>query len=207
MNKKTKIKDETSVKNKNEKNNQLKTVKKPKQKEEKSEKEIKKEDKEEQQQTEIEEAKNQNEDGEQGEQNNEGENQNQNQNNNNNTGSETFKNGLIEGLKINVYLQKNNQITQISNNSWEDIQNEKDPHKRNIINKEKKILEKQEMFKSGINNNNSVIENKKFNRSRPASAYSNRKNYSIYKNSRPSSSKNRISSNTDNEDEEERTVV
>ena len=47
MNKKTKIKVETSVKNKNEKNNQLKTVKKPKQKEEKSEKEIKKEDKEE----------------------------------------------------------------------------------------------------------------------------------------------------------------
>ena len=151
-----------------------------------------KETEEEQQQTEIEEVKNQNEDGEQN--NIEGENQNIN-----NQGSETFKNGLIEGLKINVYLQKNNQITQISNNSWEDIQNEKDPHKRNIINKEKKILEKQEMFKSVIKNNNSVIENKKFNRSRPASAYSNRKNYSIYKSSRPSSSKNRISLNTDND--------
>ena len=152
-----------------------------------------KESEEEQQQSEIEEVKNQNENGEQ---NMEGENQNQNINNG---GSETFKNGLIEGLKINVYLQKNNQITQISNNSWEDIQNEKDPHKRNFMNKEKKILEKQEMYKSGINNNNSLIENKKFNRSRPASSYSNRKNHSIFKNSRPSSSKNRIAGNIDND--------
>ncbi len=113
--------------------------------------------------------------------------------NNNNEKIDTFKNGLIEGLKINVYLQKNSQITQISNSSWEEIQNEKDPHKRRIMNKEKLILEKQEMYKSG------VIENKKFNRSRPSSAYSNRKNYSIYKTSRPSSSKNRISLYTDND--------
>ena len=147
---------------------------------------------EEEDQTQIEEAKNQNEEGEQ---NVEGE---ENQNINNGQ-KETFKNGLIEGLKINIYLQKNNQITQISNNSWEDIQNEKDPHKRRIMNKEKKLLEKQEMFKSTNNNNNSVIENKKFNRSRPASAYSNRKNYSLYKNSRPSSSKNRVSLYTDND--------
>jgi hypothetical protein len=114
--------------------------------------------------------------------------QEQNQNN------DTFKNRLIEGLKINIYLQKNSQITEISNNSWEEIQNEKDPHKRRIINREKQIFEKQEMFKSG-----SVIENKKFNRSRPDSAYSNRKNYSIYKTSRPNSSKNRISLYTDND--------
>ena len=50
------------------------------------------------------------------------------------------------------------------------------------MNKEKEIKEKQEMFKSGTNYN-AVIENKKFNRSRPSSAYSNRKNYSIFKNS------------------------
>ena len=111
---------------------------------------------------------------------------------------ETFKNGLIEGLKINVYLQKNSQITQISNNSWEDIQKEKDPHKRRIMNKEKQILEKQEMFKS-TSNKDSVIENKKFNRSRPSSAYSNRKNYSLYKTSRPNSSKNGFSLYTDND--------
>ena len=147
---------------------------------------------EEEDQTQIEEAKNQNEEGEQNVEG--GENQNIN-----NGQKETFKNGLIEGLKINIYLQKNNQITQISNNSWEDIQNEKDPQKRRIMNKEKKLLEKQEMFKSTSNNNNSVIENKKFNRSRPASAYSNRKNYSLYKNSRPSSSKNRVSLYNDND--------
>ena len=109
---------------------------------------------------------------------------------------ETFKDGLIEGLKINIYLQKNNQITQLSNNSWEDIQKEKDPHKRRIMNKEKKLLEKQEMFKSEAQNK-SMIENKKFNRSRPSSAYSNRKNNSIFKSSRPNSSKNKISLYTD----------
>ena len=132
-----------------------------------------------------------------------GQNQNQNQNNNNmnnNMERENFKNDLIEGLKINVYLQKNNQITKISNSSWENILNEKDPHKRKIMNNEKRILEKQDMFKNNYSTNpNSVIENKNFNRSRPASAYSNRKNYSIYKASRPSSSKNRVSLYTDND--------
>ena len=117
-------------------------------------------------------------------------------NNGNNEKNEIFQNGLIEGLKINVYLQKNSQIAQISNISWETIQNEKDPHKRRIMNKEKEIIEKQEMIKSGTNYN-AVIENKKFNRSRPSIAYSNRKNYSIFKNSRPSSSKNRVSLYTD----------
>ena len=120
-------------------------------------------------------------------------NQNQNQGQNDTANNENFKNDLIEGLKINVYLQKNRQIEQISKDSWEDIQNEKDPHKRSIMYKEKKLLEKQEMFKSG-NAYNSVIENKKFNRSRPSSAYSNRKsNYSLNKNSRPASTKNRVS--------------
>jgi hypothetical protein len=131
-------------------------------------------------------------------------NQNQDQNNNkmnNDLEKQNFKNELIEGLKINVYLQKNNQITEISNNSWEQILNEKDPHKRNLMNKEKRIIEKQEMLKKNNNSAylNSVIENKKFNRSRPASAYSNRKNYSIYKTSRPSSSKLRTSLFTNND--------
>ena len=132
-------------------------------------------------------------------QNNNQENQRQIQNNNNENAKQNFKNELIEGLKVNIYLQKNTQITEISNASWENILNEKDPHKRNIMNKEKKILAKQEMFKSSTTPNSVIIENKKFNRSRPASAYSNRKNYSIYKTSRPSSSKNRVSLYTDND--------
>ena len=155
-----------------------------------------KESEEDEDQTQIEEEKNQNGEGiEGGTQIQEGQNQDEQVENINKEENDTFKSGLIEGLKINVYLQKNNQITQISNNSWEDIQNEKDPHKRRLMNKEKRILEKQEMFKPG----NSVIQNKKFNRSRPASAYANRKNYSIIKNSRPSSSKNRLSLYTDND--------
>ena len=51
---------------------------------------------------------------------------------NQNKKSETFKNELIEGLKVNIYLQKNNEITQISNSSWEDILNEKNPHRRRM---------------------------------------------------------------------------
>ena len=123
-------------------------------------------------------------------------------NNNNNAQNEALK-ALIEGLKINIYLQKNNQINQISNKSWEDIQNEKDPYKRKIMNKEKKILEKQEMYKSNRsnilqtankNNFSSVIQNKKFSRTRPPSATTTRRNnYTLNKNSRPSSSKNKIS--------------
>jgi hypothetical protein len=148
---------------------------------------------EEKDQTQKEEEKNQNGDeGERGLKNQDGQFQNRI-----NEENDTFKIGLIDGLRINIYLRKNNQITQISNSSWEDIQNEKDPHKRRIMNREKKILEKQEMFKSG--NGSSVIENKNFNRSRPASAFSGRKNYSINKNSRPSSSKNRVSLYTDND--------
>ena len=72
-----------------------------------------------------------------------------------------FKGGLIEGLKINIYLQKNNQITNISNESWEDIQNEKDPYKRKIMNKQKKLMEKQEMYKS---NRSSVVHSNNPNR-------------------------------------------
>ena len=119
-------------------------------------------------------------------------------NNQDNLKIETFEGELIEGLKISIYLQKNNQITQISNNSWEDIQKEKDPHKRRIMDREKIIKEKQEMYKSKAENS-SVIENKNFNRSRPSSAYSHRQNYSINRNNRPNSSKNKISLYTEND--------
>ena len=122
-----------------------------------------------------------------------------------------FKGGLIEGLKINIFLQKNNQISQISNESWENIQNEKDPYKRKIMNKEKKLMEKQEMYKSNksnilhTNNMNKnishIIENKNYCRTRPPSASSQRRvNLTLNKNnSRPSSSKNRIQINIEND--------
>ena len=129
--------------------------------------------------------------------------ENNNENNINRNQSGVFKGGLIEGLKINIYLQKNNQINKISNESWEDIQNEKDPYKRKIMNKEKKLIEKQEMYKSNRSNilhtNNKnishIIDNKNFNRTRPPSATSNRRvNYTLNnRNSRPNSSKNKIS--------------
>ena len=136
---------------------------------------------------------------------------NQIQDNNevNKNASGIFKGGLIEGLKINIFLQKNNQISKISNESWEDIQNEKDPYKRKIMNKEKKLLEKQEMYKSNrsnilhANNKNMshIIENKNYCRTRPPSATSNRRvNYTLNKNvSRPNSSKNRILMNIEND--------
>ena len=140
---------------------------------------------------------------------------NENNNNNNNANrlqnqNSLFKGGLIEGLKINIFLQKNNQISKISNESWEDIQNEKDPYKRKIMNKEKKILEKQEMYKSNrsnilhtsnINKNIShIIDNKNFARTRPPSATTTRRvNYTLNRNTRPNSSKNKISTNIDND--------
>ena len=137
-------------------------------------------------------------------------NQVQENNKNENQTQSVFKGGLIEGLKINIFLQRNNQISKISNRSWEDIQNEKDPYKRKIMNKEKKLIEKQEMYKSNrsnilhtsnINRNMShIIDNKNFNRSRPPSASTGRRgNYTLNKTTRPNSSKNKISMNIEND--------
>ena len=56
-------------------------------------------------------------------------NQNQSKKNGNNG---TFKNELIEGIKVNIYLQKNKLITDISEQSWETILNNKVPLKRRI---------------------------------------------------------------------------
>ena len=137
-------------------------------------------------------------------------NQGQDNNRNDAQAQSLFKGGLIEGLKINIYFQRNNQINQISNESWEDIQNEKDPYKRKIMNREKKLIEKQEMYKSNhsnilhtsnINRNAShIIDNKNFNRTRPPSAMTTRRgNYTLNKNSRPNSSKNRVSMNIEND--------
>ena len=136
--------------------------------------------------------------------------QENNENNINRQQSGVFNGGLIEGLKINIFLQKNNQINKISNDSWEDIQNEKDPYKRKLMNKEKKILEKQEMYKSNrsnilhtsnMNKNIShIIENKKFAHTRPPSATTTRRvNLTLNKNTRPNSSKNKISMNIEND--------
>ena len=136
--------------------------------------------------------------------------QENNENNRNNNQSGIFKGGLIDGLKINIFLQKNNQIGQISNESWEEIQSEKDPYKRKLMNKEKKLIEKQEMYKSNRSNilhsNNAnrnishIIDNKNFCRTRPPSATTTRRpNYTLNKNSRPNSSKNKISINIDND--------
>ena len=98
----------------------------------------------------------------------------------------TFKNELIEGIKVNIYLQKNKLITDISEQSWETILNNKVPLKRRIRDRENVIKEKMEMYKSGIQNP-SVIDNKNFNRSRPSSAYSHRQNISsMNKTTRPS---------------------
>ena len=111
----------------------------------------------------------------------------------------TFKNELIEGIKVNIYLQKNKLITDISEQSWETILNNKVPLKRRIKDRENILKEKMGMYKSGIKNT-SVIENKNFNRSRPSSAYSHRQNISsMNKTTRPSTSKNRVSVYTEND--------
>lgn len=113
---------------------------------------------------------------------------NQNQNKKNEK-DQNFKKELIEGINVNIYLQKNKLITDISENSWETILKDHNPLKRRIMDREKIIKEKMEMYKSGMKQT-SVIENKKFNRSRPSSAYSHRQNYSsVNKTTRPSSSK------------------
>ena len=97
------------------------------------------------------------------------------------------KNGLMEGLQINIYLLNNNKITQISKEAWDDVQKQQDPHKRQLMFQEQKIKNKENMFK--LKNQSSFKQIN--NHSRPMSSLSIRgklnKSNSM-KNIRPSSS-------------------
>ena len=65
--------------------------------------------------------------------------------------SEVYKKGLMEGLQVNIYLLNNNKITKIANEAWNDIQSHQDPHKRQIMIKEQKLRQKENMFKNRSN--------------------------------------------------------
>ena len=52
------------------------------------------------------------------------------------------KKELIEGLEINIYLLKNQQIINITNKAWEEIQNQQNPKKRLILIKEQQLKDK-----------------------------------------------------------------
>ena len=65
--------------------------------------------------------------------------------------SELYKKGLMEGLQVNVYLLNNSKITKIANEAWNDIQNQQDPHKRQVMIKERKLRQKENMFKNKSN--------------------------------------------------------
>ena len=89
---------------------------------------------------------------------------------------EVYKKGLMEGLQINIYLLNNNKIIKIANEAWNDIQNQQDPHKRQIMIKEQKLRQKENMFKNRSNfeynsdNESKSITKKSKLRSRPASS-------------------------------------
>ena len=89
--------------------------------------------------------------------------------------SEVYKKGLMEGLQVNIYLLNNNKITKIANEAWNDIQSHQDPHKRQIMIKEQKLRQKENMFKNRSNieydsdNESKSIKKSKL-RSRPASS-------------------------------------
>ena len=109
-----------------------------------------------------------------------------------------YKKGLMEGLQINIYLLNNNKITKIANEAWNDIQNQQDPHKRQVMIKERKIRQKENMFKNKSNieydsENESKSTSRKLQlRSRPVSSLSGNRFYksnSMTNILRPNSSK------------------
>ena len=108
------------------------------------------------------------------------------ENSKDNTNEELFKKGLLEGLQINIYLLNNAKIKKISNEAWNDIQTQNDPHKRQIMIKEQKIRQKENMYK-----NDSIIKNN--NKSRPSSSITSlgryHKSQSMKNLMRPSTSK------------------
>ena len=109
-----------------------------------------------------------------------------------NNPEEIYKKGLLEGLQINIYLLKNQRIAKIATEAWNDIQTEQDPHKRFLMIKEQKLLNKENMFKNNLNNF-SVSKN---NNVRPLSSISGYKSFGRLRKSqsaknldRPSTSK------------------
>ena len=101
---------------------------------------------------------------------------------------EVYKKGLLEGLQINIYLLNNIRVTNIATEAWNDIQTQQDPHKRSLMIKEQKLLNKEYMFK-----NNSILTNT--NKVRPLSSITGyksgklRKSQSAQNIERPSTSK------------------
>ena len=65
-----------------------------------------------------------------------------------NINDEIYKKGLLEGLQINIYLLNNIKVLNIANDARNDIQNQQDPHKRQVMIKEEKIRKKENMFKN-----------------------------------------------------------
>jgi len=94
----------------------------------------------------------------------------------------------------------NNKITKIANVAWNDIQNQQDPHKRQIMIKERKIRQKENMFKnkSKIEFDSESKPKKINNRCRPLSSLTRfgrmSKSNSMTNLLRPSSSKSDINS-------------
>ena len=113
-----------------------------------------------------------------------------------NINDQEYKKGLLEGLQINIYLLNNNKITKIANEAWDDIQTQQDPHKRTLMIKEQKLLQKEIMFKNNSIMNFNKININTTNQSRPLSSISGYKNIGRLKRSqsakniqRPSTSK------------------
>ena len=65
-----------------------------------------------------------------------------------NINDEIYKKGLLEGLQINIYLLNNIKVLNIANDARNDIQNQQDPHKRQVMIEEEKIRKKENMFKN-----------------------------------------------------------
>ena len=108
----------------------------------------------------------------------------------NNNSEDIYAKGFLEGLQINIYLLNNPRIKSISTEAWNNIQTQQDPHKRQLMMKEQKLLTKENMFK-----NNSIM-NMKANKIRPLSSISGykslgklRKSQSAKNIERPSTSK------------------
>ena len=95
------------------------------------------------------------------------------QGNNNNDVHEDEKNNIMKqsflsNLQINIYLLKNSKISQVAEEAWIDIQNDINPKRRKELIKEKRLREKESMFRpqtshfnnlnnNNINNNNSLL--------------------------------------------------
>ena len=102
--------------------------------------------------------------------------------------NQIIKQSFLSNLQVNIYLLKNSKILQVSEEAWVEIQNDINPKKRLELIKEKRLREKESMFRPESNFSN--LNKSKSNIKRPFTTLTHKSNSSTNIFRRPNSVSN-----------------